>query len=157
MPSAKIRLAFVGFAMLAAASGFDAPRSIARADPLVPYAITGDAIAAPLGGLSGDAARGRTIILARKSACLLCHAGPFPEQHFPGTIGPDLRGVGARLTPGQMRLRLVDATRLNPDTVMPPYYRVDGLTRVADAQRGKPILTAQEVEDVIAFLATLQK
>src|SRR6185312_6482857 len=76
---------------------------------------------------------------------------------FPGTIGPDLRGVGARLTPGQMRLRLVDATRLNPDTVMPPYYRVDGLTRVADAQRGKPILTAQEIEDVIAFLATLQK
>jgi sulfur-oxidizing protein SoxX len=140
-----------------AALGFNMATPIARADPLVRYEIKDNAIAAPLGGLAGDAARGRTIIEARKSACLLCHAGPFPEQRFPGTIGPDLRGVGARLTAGQMRLRLVDATRLNPDTVMPPYYRVDGLTRVAQAQRGKPILTAQEIEDVIAFLATLQK
>lgn len=157
MRSAEIRLALTGLSMLVALLRVDAPTSIARADPLMPYDIQGDAIPAPLGGLTGDAARGRVVVLARKSACLLCHAGPFPEQRFPGTIGPDLRGVGARLTAGQMRLRLVDATRLNPDTVMPPYYRVDGLTRVTQALRGKPILTAQEIEDVIAFLATLQK
>ena len=76
------------------------------------------------------------------SACLLCHSGPFPEPHLQGTLGPTLDGVGSRLTAGQLRLRLVDAEKLNPDTIMPPYYRVDGLNRVGSAWQGKPVLSA---------------
>ena len=92
----------------------------------------------------------------RLGACLLCHTGPFPEEKFQGTLAPDLSGAGSRWSAGQLRLRLVDATRLNPDTIMPPYYRVDGLTRVGAAWRGKPILTAEQIEDVVAFLSTLR-
>ena len=124
---------------------------------LLPYQIIGDAIPASLTGTNGDPARGRTIMLDRRlSACLLCHSGPFPEEKFQGNLAPDLSGVGWRWSPGQLRLRLVDASRLNPDTIMPPYYRVDGLTRVGDTWRGKPILSAQQIEDVLAFLTTLR-
>jgi L-cysteine S-thiosulfotransferase len=124
---------------------------------LPPYQIIGDAIPASLTGSAGDAARGRAIMLDRRlGACLLCHSGPFPEEKFQGNLAPDLSGTGSRWSTGQLRLRLVDATRLNPDTIMPPYYRVDGLTRVGDAWRGKPILSAQQIEDVVAFLSTLR-
>jgi L-cysteine S-thiosulfotransferase len=126
-------------------------------EPLLPYEIVGDAIPAPLTGTAGDPARGRAIVLDRRlGACLLCHTGPFPEERFKGTLAPDLSGAGSRWSAGQLRLRLVDATRLNPDTIMPPYYRVDGLTRVGSAWRGKPILTAEEIEDVVAFLSRLR-
>jgi sulfur-oxidizing protein SoxX len=100
---------------------------------------------------------GRGIVVDRRlGACLLCHTGPFPEERFQGTLAPDLSGAGSRWSAGQLRLRLVDATRLEPATIMPPYYRVDGLTRVGSPWFGRPILTAQEVEDVVAFLATLR-
>jgi L-cysteine S-thiosulfotransferase len=123
---------------------------------LLPYQVLGDAIPASLTGTNGDPARGRTIMLDRRlGACLLCHSGPFTEEKFQGNLAPDLSGVGSRWTPGQLRLRVVDASRLNSDTIMPPYYRVDGLTRVGDAWRGKPILTAEQVEDVVALLSTL--
>ena len=89
--------------------------------------------------------------------CLLCHAMPFPAERFQGDLGPPLAGVGARLAEGQLRLRMVDSTRLNPDTIMPAYHRVDGLARVAAAFRGKPVLTAQQVEDVVAYLLTLRE
>ena len=125
--------------------------------PLLRYEIVGDAIPAPLTGTAGDPARGRAIILDRQlGTCLLCHTGPFPEERFQGTLAPNLSGAGSRWSAGQLRLRLVDATRLNPDTIMPPYYRVDGLTRVGSAWRGKPILTAEEIEDVVAFLSRLR-
>lgn len=121
------------------------------------YEIAGDAILAPLGGLKGDAARGRAIVVDRqKGLCLLCHSGPFPEQRFQGDIAPGLAGAGSRLSEGQLRLRMVDSTRINPQSVMPSYYRVDHLKRVAPAFRDKPILEAQDVEDVVAFLATLR-
>jgi L-cysteine S-thiosulfotransferase len=89
-------------------------------------------------------------------ACLLCHAGPFPNPHLQGTIGPNLDGVGERLSPGQLRLRLVDPARLNPDTVMPSYHRTEGFRRVASPFQGKPVLPAQQIEDVVAYLATLR-
>jgi sulfur-oxidizing protein SoxX len=121
------------------------------------YTVVGDAIADPLSGTKGDAARGRAIIANRQvGLCLLCHSGPFPEERFQGTIGPDLNGVAARLSEGQIRLRIVDPSRTNPDSVMPAYFRTDGLTRVAPSLRGKPILSAEQIEDVIAFLATLK-
>lgn len=89
-------------------------------------------------------------------ACLLCHAGPFPEEKFQGTLAPDLAGSGSRWSAGQLRLRLVDATRLNPDTIMPPYYRIDGLSGVGSRWLGKPILSPEQLEDVLAFLLTLR-
>jgi L-cysteine S-thiosulfotransferase len=131
----------------------------ARAEePLRPYMIVGDAIPASLTGMVGDAERGRAIVVNRQvGLCLLCHSGPFPEQKFQGTMAPDLKGAGARSTEGQLRLRIVDASKLKGDTIMPPYYRVDGLERVAPAYRGKPILTAEQIEDVVAFLVTLRE
>lgn len=127
------------------------------AEELRDFAIVGDAIPAPLSGSHGDAARGRAIVVDRRlGACLLCHTGPFPEEKFQGTLAPDLSGAGARWSESQLRLRLADATRLNPATIMPPYYRVDGLTRVGSAWRGKPILTAEQIEDVVALLASLR-
>ena len=125
-------------------------------ETLRPFTVVGDAIPASLTGTVGDPARGRAIVLDRRlGACLLCHTGPFPEEKFQGTLAPDLSGAGSRWSEGQLRLRLVDATRLNPDTIMPPYYRVAGLARVGNAWRGKPILWAEQIEDVVAFLLTL--
>jgi len=125
---------------------------------LQPYKVAGDAIPASLTGKPGDPARGRAIVANRTvGLCLLCHSGPIPEERFQGTLAPSLAGAGARSTPGQLRLRLVDAARLNPDTIMPPYYRLDGLTRVAKNFDGKPILTAEQIEDVVAYLATLKE
>jgi sulfur-oxidizing protein SoxX len=126
-------------------------------EALVPYAIVGDGIPASLTGAKGDAARGRAIVANRQvGLCILCHGGPFPEVRLQGDLAPDLRGAGKRWSEAQLRLRIVDARRLNPDTIMPPYYRIDGLERVAAAWRGKPILTAGQIEDVIAWLVTLQ-
>ena len=119
--------------------------------------VVGDAIPQPLAGAAGDPARGRQIVASRQvGLCLLCHSGPFPEERFQGSIGPDLRGTGARLSPGQIRLRIADPARLNAKTLMPSYYKVEGLARVAPAYRGKPILDEQQIEDAVAFLATLK-
>ena len=121
-----------------------------------PYTVVGDSIPASLTGARGDAARGRAIVANRQvGLCLLCHSGPFPEQRLQSNLAPDLRGAGKRWSEAQLRLRIVDARRLDPDTIMPPYYRIEGLERVAAAWRGKPILTAAQIEDVVAFLATL--
>jgi len=117
--------------------------------------IVGDAIPQPLTGVAGNAELGREVSLSRERGnCSVCHI-LFAGEEAQGNVGPDLRGVAARLSPGQIRLRLVDGLRLNPRSVMPSYFRVDGLTRVAVAYLGKPILSAQEIEDVIAFLMTL--
>lgn len=122
-----------------------------------PYAVVGAAIPKSLTGVPGDAARGRAIVVSRqRGACLLCHAGPFPEEPGQGDLAPSLAAVGARLDAGELRLRLVLPQRINPDTIMPSYRRVDDLQRVGAGWRGKPLLSAQDVEDVIALLATLR-
>jgi sulfur-oxidizing protein SoxX len=129
-----------------------------QAEALRPFTVVGDAIPESLTGMPGNPERGRAIVVNRQvGLCLLCHSGPFPDQRFQGTLAPDLAGAGARSTEGQLRLRIVDASRLKPDTIMPPYYRIDGLTRVAPAFQGKPILTAEQIEDVVAFLMTLRE
>lgn len=129
----------------------------AVAQELKPYTIVGDGIPESLTGQPGDAARGRALVLARSSTCILCHSGPFPEARFQGDLAPSLAGAGNRATTAQLRLRLVDASRINPETIMPSYYRVDGLTRVGSAWRGKPILSAEQIEDIVAYLATLRE
>lgn len=128
------------------------------ADAVVPYRADGDAIAAPLTPVPGDPARGRTVVTVREIAsCTLCHAVPGAPDRFMGDIGPPLEGVGNRLTPAQLRLRLVDSTRINPASVMPAYHRVEGLTLVAKAYQGKPVLSAQDIEDAVAWLSTLKQ
>jgi sulfur-oxidizing protein SoxX len=125
---------------------------------LKPFTVVGDAIPASLTAAKGDPARGRAIVTNRQvGLCLLCHSGPFPEERLQGTMAPDLKGAGERSSEGQLRLRIVDAGRFNPNTIMPAYYRIDGLTRVAPSFRGKPVLTAEQIEDVVAFLATLRE
>ena len=124
---------------------------------LLGTAVAADEIPAPLTGAKGDPARGRAIVASRQlGLCLLCHAGPFPEERFQGDLAPDLKGVGARLSEGEIRARIVDPRRVNPDTVMPAYYRADDLTRVAPAFRDRTILTAEQIEDIVAYLATLK-
>jgi sulfur-oxidizing protein SoxX len=124
---------------------------------LLPYTVVGDAIPAPLTGVAGDPARGRVIVTSRqRGLCLLCHSGPFPEERFQGDLAPSLAGVGSRLSEGQLRLRLVDSRKLDPGTIMPSYYQTDGLNRVGSAWRDRPVLSAEEIEDVVAFLATLR-
>lgn len=131
--------------------------AVAGGQELLRYKIVGDAIPNSLTGAKGDVARGRAIVVNRQvGLCLLCHAGPFPEERLQGNLAPDLAGSGARWSEGQLRLRLVDASKLNPVTIMPPYYRVQDLTHVAASFRGKPILTAAQIEDVVAFLASLK-
>ncbi|MGY3239098.1 hypothetical protein ACVMAJ_005988 [Bradyrhizobium sp. USDA 4448] len=85
-----------------------------------------------------------------------CHSGPFPETRFQGDLAPDLSGAGNRWTVSQLRLRMVDASRFKPDTIMPSYCRADRLVRVGRGFMGKPILSAAELEDIVAFLATLR-
>lgn len=116
-----------------------------------------DSIPASLTGKAGDPVRGRAIVANRQvGLCLLCHTGPIPEEKFHGNLAPDLSGAGSRWTEGQLRLRIVDATRLNPATIMPPYFRTEGLTRVVRPFAGKPLLSAEQIEDVVAYLTTLK-
>jgi sulfur-oxidizing protein SoxX len=112
----------------------------------------------PLPGTTpGDPARGRAIVANRQvGLCLLCHSAPIPEERFQGDLAPNLDGAGARWTVPQLRLRIADSSRINPNTIMPSYWRTEGLVRVAPAHQGRTILSAQQIEDVVAFLATLK-
>jgi sulfur-oxidizing protein SoxX len=143
----RLRLGLPGLLVLTAGSA---------AAQLTPYQVVGDGIPASLTGAPGDVVQGRAVFANRQvSTCLLCHADPLVEAPE-AAIGPSLRGVGARLTSAQIRLRLVDARRLDPDTLMPPFYAVMGLRRVGRPWQGRPVLTATQIEDLVAFLATLR-
>jgi L-cysteine S-thiosulfotransferase len=131
---------------------------LAQQPALASYDIIGDAIPAPLNGLTGDQSRGRQIVVTRqKGLCLLCHSGPFPEERFQGDLSPSLSGAGSRSTEGQLRLRMVDSTKVNPASIMPAYYRTTEFTRVGRNFADKPILSAQDIEDVVAFLKELKE
>jgi len=126
-----------------------------RAQPA--YEVVGDAIPKPLTDAPGDPARGRALVANRQvGLCLLCHTAPIPEERFQGTLAPDLAGAGARWSVPQLRLRIVDSHRLNPESIMPAYYRSDGFTRVGKSWQGKTILAAQQIEDVVAYLEGLK-
>ncbi len=120
--------------------------------------IVGDAIPLPLSETPGDPVRGRAIVVDRqRGLCLLCHSGPFPQERFQGNLAPSLAGAGARWSTGQLRLRVADSRRLAPQSLMPSFHSVQGLVRVAPAWRDRPLLDAQQIEDVVAFLATLRE
>jgi sulfur-oxidizing protein SoxX len=135
-----------------------APAVADNAVPLAKFEITdGESIAQSLTGQPGDPVKGRAVAIHRKKGnCLACHAMPAPEQQFHGNIGPDLAGVADRYSAGEIRLRLVDATIINEDTIMPAFYRNAGLHRVLKKFKGKTVLSAQEIEDVLAYLLTLK-
>jgi len=148
---AGVSFALAAFVLLAPST------AMAQSAAVVAYRVVGDAIPAPLTATPGDAVRGRAIVTSRQvGLCLLCHGGPFPEERLQGTIGTNLAGAGTRWSEGQLRLRVVDSRRLNPESPMPSYHRVDGLNGVASAWRGRPVLDAQQVEDVVALLRTLR-
>jgi sulfur-oxidizing protein SoxX len=145
----------VAFAVIATAASYAATTDVHDAN-LIPYSIVDGGIPAPLGGLRGDANAGRQIVQNRKLGnCLSCHSMPLaaPDQ---GNVGPALAHVGSAFSVAQLRLRIVNPKEIDPQTIMPAYYRVDGLRHVATAFLGKPILTAQQVEDVVAYLASLK-
>ena len=119
--------------------------------------VTGDAVVQSLTGSAGNPTRGRAIIADRqKGFCLLCHGGPFPEEPLQGNLAPSLAGAGSRWNEGQLRLRLMDNKRVNPESIMPAYHRIEGLNRVGAIWRDRPILSAAEIEDVLAFLMGLK-
>lgn len=130
------------------------PHALADARPV----IENGTIAQPLTAEPGEAARGRLIVAdRRKGLCLLCHSGPFPEERFQGDLAPSLAGAGLRNTPAQLRARMVDSRVTAPGSLMPPYFSMEGLNRVAPQFSGKTILSAQDIEDVVAFLITLRE
>ena len=152
----KYALPLLGMATLTVASLTVPPN--AKADELIPFKIVdGNSIPASLTGKAGNPAKGRDVAINRKKGnCLACHVMPIPEQPYHGEVGPDLNGLAERLSEGEIRLQLVNPKTNNPDTIMPAFYRTEGLHRVAKNFQGKPMLTAEEVEDVVAYLMTLK-
>jgi sulfur-oxidizing protein SoxX len=149
--------ALIGFMAAAAASGIAGAEVASKELASHDAAVETGAMSASLTGVKGDAARGRAIVVSRQlGLCLLCHSGPFEEERFQGNLAPDLRGAGSRSSEAVLRQRIADSGRLNPGSIMPAYYRTEGLVRVAAAYQGKPVLSAQQVEDVVAFLASLR-
>lgn len=122
-------------------------------------AIVEGEVAASLTGQAGDAAEGRKVFSNRKLGnCLACHMNAeMPEQTFHGEVGPPLDGVADRWTAAQMRAILTNSRAVFEDTIMPSFYRDSGYNRTLDKFEGKTILSAQQVEDVIAYLQTLKE
>lgn len=130
---------------------------LAAQEPYLAWQAENLAIAEPLGGLRGDAARGREIVIERaRGNCIACHLLPIPEHPMHGNLAPPLAGVGARLSAGELRLRVVDQKLVNPETIMPAFYRDPARYNRPHPDYARPILSAQEVEDVVAYLVTLK-
>ncbi len=126
--------------------------------PVQAQVFTRDMQVEPLIASAGDPVRGRVIVASRQTGlCLLCHSGPFPEERFQGNLAPDLAMSAAKLTAGQLRARIIDPSRFDPKTIMPAYYKTENLKRVAPKFAGQTILSAQEIEDVVAFLVSLNQ
>lgn len=122
------------------------------------YAVVGDTIPESLAQLVGSVDAGRQVFVARDTGhCVLCHQVASLDAPFQGDLGPDLTAVGQRLNAAQLRLRIVDASTLNPSTIMPSYYRVEGLHRVEPEFVGKTLLNAQQIEHLVAYLVSLDE
>ena len=120
--------------------------------------IVDGTIEASLTGEAGDPARGKAAFVGRKAGnCLACHMVTelLDEQQFHGEVGPPLDGVGEVYTAAELRAQVVNSKAANSYTIMPAFYRTSGLNRVPEKFAGT-ILTAQEVEDIVAYLQTLR-
>ncbi len=140
----------LGWIVIALSAGCAAPGNELR------YDISGGEIRAPLTTSAPDTERGRKVLVSRESNCILCHAAPETGERFFGNLAPPLSGIATRLTAAQLRAHIVAPQFFNPESIMPAYYRVEGLHRVAETYRGKPVLNAEQIEDVIAYLSTLK-
>lgn len=122
------------------------------------YEVRGDEIPNALAGRPGDPTNGAKLMADRhRSLCILCHAGPFSAPHTQGDIAPSLADVGGRLSAGQIRLRVANIKALNPESLMPAYLKVADRPDIAEAWRGKSILSPAEIEDIVAYLVTLKE
>jgi sulfur-oxidizing protein SoxX len=122
----------------------------------VKYMIVNNTIPVSLTGKPGDPVNGKKLAINRKKGnCLACHVMPIPKEQFHGEVGPDISDVGSHFTEAQLRLRLVDAKALNPDTIMPAFLKA-GTHDVLKKFDGKTILGPQDIEDIIAYLMTLK-
>lgn len=120
------------------------------------YTVVDNTIPASLTGKAGDPVAGKKLAIQRKKGnCLACHVMPIPEEQFHGEVGPDLSNVGSNYTEAELRMRLVDPKVLNPDTIMPAFLK-PGTHDVLKKFKGKTIIKAQDIEDIIAYLMTLK-
>jgi len=153
-----VRPAFLSMVMMATGALAVTARAQGEPDLRSTYSVVGDGIPKPLTDDKPNPDSGRRIVTDRlQGLCLMCHSGPFPEARFQGDLATNLAGTGTRWSEAQLRLRLVDASRLDPQTIMPSYYRTENLERVGWQWRGQPVLSAQQIEDVVAFLRTLRE
>lgn len=144
-----IRSLLLALAALGCATSCDAPAYDLISNDL----IVSDGTPDRLGSMPGDPDLGREIFVSRDAGhCVLCHVIDGLDAPFQGDVGPELTGIGARLTPAQIRLRVADPSRVWPDTIMPSYYRVEGLNQVDPDFAGAPILGAQDIEHLVAYL-----
>jgi sulfur-oxidizing protein SoxX len=139
----------------------------AAAEEVAPTAVsfTDGAVSVSLTGVVGDPANGRQIMNKGSGNCVACHeVTALAEFPFHGNIGPSLDGVADRWSEEELRGIVTNAKEMFPDSIMPSFYRTEGYTRPGKAFTGKalegpvePLLTAQQVEDVVAFLLTLKE
>tara|TARA_R110000803_G_scaffold114037_2_gene182471 strand:+ start:3346 stop:3807 length:462 start_codon:yes stop_codon:yes gene_type:complete len=123
-----------------------------------PTQIDGDSIPLPLTDAITDAAHGEALFVSRDGGhCVLCHQVAGLDAEFQGDVGPALTGIGSRLSPGQLRLRVVDYEQVQPGVLMPSYYRTHALYQVSNAHEGQPILSPADVEDLVAYLSSLKE
>lgn len=150
--------AVLAAAMAMPAVGQTSGAASAPTTTLVKFEIVNNTIPSPLTGKPGNPKGGERVVVGRTDGnCLACHAvTALNKEEFHGNIGPSLDGVASRLNEGELRLRVVDGTKINPDSMMPSFYRLEGLNRVRKDVVGKPVLTAEQVEDVVAYLMTLK-
>ena len=122
------------------------------------YKVVNGTIPKSLTGKSGNAAKGEKLTINRKKGnCLACHAiSALAKQPFHGNVGPPLNGVGNRLTAAEIRMRIVNPKAVNPNTIMPAFYKSDGFHRLQKKWKGKTIIGAQDVEDIVAYMLTLK-
>lgn len=114
--------------------------------------------ALPLTASPGDPQRGREIVASRQTGlCLLCHSGPFEPTTQQGNLAGSLAGAGLRWSAADLRERIANPRRINPDSLMPAFFHLGEQRQVSRAFEGRTLLSAQQLEDVVAFLLTLRE